>query len=161
MEKAPPIRVKYLVGDDAIKEFINVLQNTIFNLERDISKIKKQQKPREQGKSPRTVRRVKDAAMRQIADVTGQKHCLVEKQSPRKTTVRLDDSRISVRKYRRLKGPHQPTLRNIAKARDALNKRATDVASLLKSLVAKCRCEGPARVKVSMDGHNPTKNSVP
>ena len=159
VHEAPPLKVNYELGADAIKAFITTFQTTISSLEKDLKKAKKQQIPRESGKSPRNIRRIKGAALKQIRLATGQEQYLLPKQSPRKTTVQLDQAGVSVRQYSRMKGPHQPAVRLIPKARNVLNEQCTDVAMLLKTLVAKCQCAGPARVKVSVDGHNPTKNS--
>ena len=139
-----------------------MLQSTVLNLETQLAKAKTQSKvkQREQvGKSPRTIRRIKENALKRVNEVTGREYVLMPKQSPRKTTVLLDQAGVSLRKYSRLKGPQRPSVRRVTKARNTLNENATNVGMLLRSLVAKCHCDGPARVKVSVDGHNPTKNS--
>ena len=134
-----------------MKAFVNVLQSTIHKLEEDLTKMKRHQKKqgKEVGKSPRAVRRIKGAVLKRINEVTGQQHFLLHKQSPRKTSVQLDQTGVSLRKYSRLKGPHQPKVKGITKARSTLNEHATDIAMLLKTLVAKCQCEGSARESVS------------
>ena len=63
-----------------------------------------------------------------------------------------------MRKYRRFKGPHQPSVASICAERASLNDKATNISLLLKTLVKKCHCGGPARVKVSVDGHDPSRN---
>ncbi|KAF0306886.1 hypothetical protein FJT64_021708 [Amphibalanus amphitrite] len=119
---------------------------------------KKSKPPKAPGKSPRNIRRMKSMVLKELKEKTGQEHVLVSKESPRKTVTRLDQAGVSLRKYRQLKLSNQPSEKKLTTARNTLNEHATDVGMLLKNLLSKCRCDGPARVKVSVDGHNPSRN---
>ncbi|XP_043202959.1 uncharacterized protein LOC122370995 [Amphibalanus amphitrite] len=159
--KAPPIKVQYFVGDESIKAFVDCLQMNIRRLESSQSKKKSKKKskpPKAPGKSPRNIRRMKSMVLKELKEKTGQEHVLVSKESPRKTVTRLDQAGVSLRKYRQLKLSNQPSEKKLTTARNTLNEHATDVGMLLKNLLSKCRCDGPARVKVSVDGHNPSRN---
>ena len=152
----PPLTVHYLLGDQATKAFVSELQQTVYDLENRLEKQKR--KGLLTGKSPRTVRRYTARVLSELKSATGEEYALVPKQSPRKTTVTLDQAGVSLRKYRRLKGKHQPSVEKVTIARRVLNEDATDMSLLLKHLVGKCKCDGPAKIKVSVDGHDPTRN---
>ena len=84
---------------------------------------------------------------------------LVEKESTAETSDKIDRANISTRKYRMLKGPHQCAEAKVAAQRKTLNQEAGSISTLLSKLLQKCTCTERARVKVSVDGHDPTKNT--
>ena len=93
----PPLAVHYLLGDQATKAFVSELQQTVYDLENRLEKQKR--KERLTGKSPRTVRRYTAKVLSDLKSATGEEYALVPKQSPRKTTVSLDQAGVSLLKY--------------------------------------------------------------
>ena len=90
--------------------------------------------------------------------MTGKQHTSIPKESPRKTSLKLDKANVRLRRYRIIKGRHQCTDSKLSEVRSSLNCCANDVQALLAKLLEKYTCSTPTRVKVSVDDHDPSRN---
>ncbi|CAM1329199.1 Uncharacterised protein g9939 [Pycnogonum litorale] len=139
---------------------VQKLQQEVYDLSNKITASKRKSKTvASSPKSTRSVRRMKNRIRTSLKEATGENYELVKCQSPRKTSLLLDDANLSLRKYQKLKNLHQPSVSKIRNIRQKVNDVCTDKKKLLAVLCDKCN-DTECTVKISCDGHNVNKGSA-
>ena len=164
----PPFKVKYLCVEDDRAALVTQLQSQIYDLENKAERANKSSA--QPCKSPRSVRRYKRKVPAELKTLTGKEHVITPKESPTKTSIKFDKASVSLRRYRQGQGPeywhrlikdrHQCPVSSVSEVRSSLNSRSNDIKALLVRLLENYTCATPSRVKVSVDGHDPSRCTV-